>query len=105
MASASVDEPVIIPAIERGLHNLLVKTGVLPYRNESESCRGEPRKPSALRFAPTSSIQPVLDSQAGDLDEVLRVPGQDGGVVRESDAGDLQVQRADAQALAPELDE
>ncbi len=41
------------------------------------------------RFAPISSIQPVLDSQAGHLGEVGRVAGQERGVVRESDAGDF----------------
>jgi len=52
-----------------------------------------------------SSIQPILDSQAEHLGEVLRVARQDCGVVGESDAGNLQVQRADAQTLAAELDE
>ena len=39
------------------------------------------------------------------MGEVLRIPSQDRGVVGKCDAGDLQVQRADAQALAAELDE
>jgi hypothetical protein len=34
-----------------------------------------------------------------------RVASQDSGIVRESDAGDFQIQGADAQALAAELDE
>ena len=58
-----------------------------------------------FNFTPTSSLQPILDSQAGHLGEVLRVPGQDSGVVGESDAGDFQVQGPDAQSLAPELEE
>ena len=42
------------------------------------------------------AIQPILDSQARHLAEVLRVPGQDCDIVSESDAGDFQIHRTDA---------
>src|SRR5437867_8411147 len=46
---------------------------------------------AALWSGERGSIQPVLDSQAGHLGEVLRVPGQDSRIVGESDAGDFQI--------------
>ncbi len=38
---ASIEEPVIVPAIERWISQLAGQDrAVLPYRHESESCRG-----------------------------------------------------------------
>ncbi len=65
----------------------------------------QPRGPSAFRFAPISSFQPVLGSQAWHLREVGRVAGEERGVVRQSDAGDFQIHRADARTLMAQLEE
>jgi len=41
VSSASIEEPVIVPAIERWISQLAGQDrAVLPYRHESESCRG-----------------------------------------------------------------
>lgn len=49
-------------------------------------------------------IQPVLGSQAGHLPEVARVSTQQRGIVGKGDARDLQIHRADAHALAAEIE-
>ncbi len=58
-----------------------------------------------MRRQGKGSIQPVFKAQAGDLREVGRVATQERDVVSESYAGDLQVHRANAQALMAELEE
>jgi len=41
VSSASIEEPVMVPAIERWISRLAGQDrAVLPYRHESESCRG-----------------------------------------------------------------
>src|SRR2546425_2551521 len=49
------------------------------------------------------SIQPVFHSQPRNPCEVREIAGEQQGIVGQTDGGNLQVHRADAQTLAPEI--
>ena len=51
------------------------------------------------------SVEPVLESQARHLVEIHGIAREERGVVREGDAGNLQIHRADADALPADFGE
>ena len=56
------------------------------------------RRPEGKERRPCS-IQPVLDTQARYFLKIADVAGEQGGVVGETDGGDFQIHRPDADAL------
>ena len=54
---------------------------------------------------PANSIQPILESQAGDLREVARIASQERYIVGQGNAGDFQIHRTDADAFASKAHE